>query len=150
MAGRGPAPKPSDRRARGNKDPIPTRTVAGEPVPQPPLTDGIEWNPRTREWWSMWGASPLSSDFTATDWSELLDTAMLHTAYWGGELKHAAELRLRAAKFGATPEDRQRLRIVYADADAKDAGRPSRAASPSRARYGNLLSLPGGAEGSGA
>jgi hypothetical protein len=124
MAGRGPTPKPAGRRARANADPNPTRTLASEPMPQPPLADGIAWHARTVEWWAMWGASPLAADFTATDWSELLDTAMLHTAYWGGELKHAAELRLRAAKFGATPEDRQRLRIVYADADQKDAARP--------------------------
>ena len=139
MAGRGPAPKPAGRRARANKDPQPTRTIAGEPAPQPPLTDGFDWHPRTEQWWQMWGASPLSEEFTATDWSELLDTAVLHSAYWGGELKHAGELRLRAAKFGATPEDRQRLRIVYADADEREAKRPP--ARPA-GQWGDLRALP--------
>jgi hypothetical protein len=142
MAGRGFPPKPAERRAGKSKDPHQTRTLANDPVAQPPLTEGIDWHPRTREWWAMWGASPLAADFSATDWSELLDTAMLHTAFWSGELKHAAELRLRAAKFGATPEDRQRLRIVYADADEKDAKRPAGVSASSRQRYGALKALP--------
>jgi hypothetical protein len=62
----------------------------------------------------MWADSPLSDDFTSTDWSELLDTARLHAAFWFGDNSVAAELRLRVAKFGATPEDRVRLRIQFA------------------------------------
>jgi hypothetical protein len=42
----------------------------------------------------------------------------------------ASELRLRMAKFGATPEDRARLRIVFADADEKDEKRASRQPDP--------------------
>jgi hypothetical protein len=52
----------------------------------------------------MWAASPLSADFTANDWSELLVAAVLHAEVWEGATKSAAELRLRVAKFGATPE----------------------------------------------
>ena len=77
----------------------------------------IAWPAQTRKWWQMWADSPLSNDFTATDWSELLDTARLHAEYWRGNLKVAGELRLRAAKYGATPEDRARLRIQFAMAD---------------------------------
>jgi hypothetical protein len=75
----------------------------------------------------MWAESPLAEEFTATDWSELLDTAVLHGAYWSGELRMAGELRLRVAKFGATPEDRARLRITFAVADEKErgAGKPA-------------------------
>lgn len=144
MAGTGPAPKDPSRRARGNKDPIPHRTLAAEPVAQPELPTGFPWHDRTRAWWAMWGSSPLSATFTATDWSELLDTAVLHSEFWSGETRHAAELRLRAAKFGATPEDRQRLRIFYADADAKDMRRPTPpiAGSMSQARYGVLKAVP--------
>ena len=37
-----------------------------------------------------------------------------------GDLKQAAELRLRVAKFGATPEDRMRLRLqIAAPGEAK-------------------------------
>lgn len=55
------------------------------------------------------GESPLSTEYTETDWSFLLDTAYLHALYWKGDFRVAGELRLRVAKFGATPEDRARL-----------------------------------------
>lgn len=128
MAGRGPAPKPPERRVRhGGTGAIPLRVIHAEPVTQPDLptveieVDGelveFRWPARTREWWLMWRDSPLSAEFTATDWSELLDTALLHARFWSGDARLAAELRLRVAKFGATPEDRARLRITFAQAD---------------------------------
>lgn len=80
----------------------------------------------------MWGASPLAPEFTANDWSELLDTAVIHSAFWAGDMKLAGELRLRVAKFGATPEDRARLRIQFAQADEADAKRPEKRAGGSR------------------
>lgn len=147
MAGRGPTPKPADSRARRNKDPQPIRVIHAEPVEQPSLPtfeverDGelteFVWPARTVEWWQMWGASPLSAEFTSTDWSELLDTALLHARFWSGDTKVAAELRLRVAKFGATPEDRARLRITFAQADAADEGRGTRQTAPA-ARFGDL------------
>lgn len=128
MAGRGPAPKHPDRRG-GHQRSAALRVIVAPPMPQPDLPDALEWPAATRDWWAMWGTSPLSADFTATDWSYLLDTALLHARVWSGQPSHAAELRLRVAKFGATPEDRARLRITFAQADAADAGRGTRAAS---------------------
>lgn len=135
MAGRGPAPKPPERRAGKSKDPFPLRVIRADPVEQPDLPtfevehDGelteFVWPARTREWWSMWRESPLSTEFTATDWSELLDTAVIHARFWRGDVKMAGELRLRVAKFGATPEDRARLRITFAQADEAEEKRKS-------------------------
>ena len=68
----------------------------------------------------MWAESPLSADFTETDWDFLLDTALIHARYWMGTMSLAGELRLRVAKFGATPEDRARLRIQFASADESE------------------------------
>ena len=68
----------------------------------------------------MWGESPLSAEFTETDWSELMDTAAIHGHFWKGDVKVAAELRLRVAKHGATQEDRARLRIQFATAEKAD------------------------------
>jgi hypothetical protein len=73
----------------------------------------------------MWGRSALADTFTENDWSALLDTATLHARFWRGEVSVAPELRLREAKFGATPEDRARLRIQWANADEADAKRPA-------------------------
>lgn len=127
MAGRGPQPKAVEKRARTNVDPIPVRVLPAVLAMQPDLPDGILWPVQTLTWWAMWRDTPLSVDFTATDWSELLDAALLHAKVWGeGDLKWLPELRLRTAKFGATPEDRARLRIQFAQADEADLRRPPR------------------------
>lgn len=146
MAGRGPAPKDPTRRARRNSDPVPMRVIEAKPSSQPDLPEtfpmlmkqgfdtvvvAMVWPAETLRWWRMWAESPLSADFTETDWSELLDTARLHAEYWTGRTGVASELRLRVAKFGATPEDRARLRITFAAADEAD---EKRAAPKSSAR----------------
>ena len=144
MAGVGPAPKDPARRARRNADPVPLRVIESRPVEQPRLPDfqvvgddGLEefrWPDATRTWWQMWAESPLSADFTETDWAFLMDTAVLHARYWKGDTKVAGELRLRVAKFGATPEDRARLRITFATADDVEDKAPASTASSARAR----------------
>lgn len=142
MAGQGPAPKPADRRARRNKDPIGTTVLQFVHGEQPFLPADVDWHPQTVEWWSVWARTPLAATFTETDWQFLLDTAVLHHKLWrDGNVKVMAELRLRVAKFGATPEDRARLRIVFADADEKDEKRRIEGSSSSSAgavRYNGL------------
>jgi hypothetical protein len=132
MAGRGPAPKPADKRARRNADVVQLRVVQALPAAKPVLPefeversykiDGnvhtemvpFVWPEPTVAWWSMLDAHPLKGEFTDLDWSYLLDTAMLHAEYWRGHTRHAGELRLREAKYGFTPEDRLRLRLQFA------------------------------------
>jgi hypothetical protein len=147
MAGRGPAPKPADKRARRNADPIPLRTYVVQATDQPALPDamptGPSWPAQTVAWWSMWAESPLSSDFTDSDWTFLLDTALLHAQLWLGDTRVAAELRQRVAKFGATPEDRARLRITFAAADEADGGEPAAKPRTARATYAGLRSVGG-------
>jgi hypothetical protein len=144
MAGRGPAPKPADRRARSNPDPVPQTVLNARPVKAPSLPRDVDWHPRTKAWWNTWKSSPQASTFTATDWSFLLDTALMHHAMWSkGQWTLAAEVRLRVAKFGATPEDRARLRMVFAGGGqaepAEDA--PAGTPSPARARRGPLRAV---------
>jgi len=130
MAGRGPTPKDPNKRARANKDIIPLRTVLVEPVLQPDLPefdvevrpkDGepymvpFVWPVATRGWWAQLGLHPLAGEFIETDWSYLMDTALIHAAFWRGRIEQASELRLREAKYGFTPEDRLRLRIQFAE-----------------------------------
>lgn len=113
MAGRGPAPK--DGAVRRNR-PAPTTLVTPDGKTHgPELPESIDWPDATREWWSTWRTCAQASTFTDTDWSFLLDTAILHMEFWDGDRSVAAELRLRAAKFGATPEDRQRLKIAVGE-----------------------------------
>lgn len=142
MAGRGFAPKDPDRRARRNKDPIGSTVLVFTPGEQPFLPADVDWHPQTIEWWSMWRETAQANTFTATDWSFLLDTALIHTKFWTGDMRAAGELRLRVAKFGATPEDRARLRMVFADADEKDAKRSGASSQPgARTPYGNLRAV---------
>jgi hypothetical protein len=76
------------------------------------LPDGEVWHPATLRWWQRWCESPLTDNLPAVDWSELAACAVLHHEYMRKRtFTLASELRLRMAKFGATPEDRARLRI---------------------------------------
>lgn len=146
MAGAGPPPKDPSRRARRNKDPVALRVIESDPVVQPELPEtmpkGLPWPQETVDWWSMWGSDPLAADFRATDWSELMDTAVVHGAYWSGDFSQAGELRLRTARHGATAADRARLRITYAQADeADEKRRTSRSGADVRGRYKGLKAV---------
>ena len=156
MAGVGPPPKDPKRRARKNSDPVPQTVLRHEVAEAPALPDfrverdgelvEFVWPERTREWWQMWEESPQAEHFGSTDWEFLLDTALIHAKVWRGDLSALPELRLRVAKFGATMEDRARLRMVFAAADEADAKRPAGGQS-ARERYGRLRALPGGQDG---
>jgi hypothetical protein len=157
MAGNGPPPKDPRRRARRNADPNPTTTLRRDKVTPPKLPaegpHGLPWPAATRSWFDRWKASPQAAEFSATDWDFLLDTAVLHAALWRGDTKAAPELRLRVAKFGATVEDRARLRMTFAAADEADAkrARGGKAATQSKAksRFGDLRLVEGGAVAAG-
>jgi hypothetical protein len=95
-----------------------------------------DWHPRTLAWWDTWRRSPLAQEFGQTDWDFLIDTAFLHSQMWGGEVRLAGEVRLRAAKFGATPEDRLRLK-VQVDQEAEQV---AKAPAP-KARKARLLNV---------
>lgn len=146
----GVPPKDPKRRARNNKDPIPTRVVDIEPMAPPPdlpadlIPADEQWHPATLRWWKRWCESPLAAQLPAVDWSELEALAAMHHMFMTYRYYSlAAELRLRMAKFGATPEDRARLRIQIATADEKDGQRPGeRETSSSRQRRGTLHTLP--------
>ncbi len=130
MAGMGPAPKPKGRRARRNADTVPTTILRFQEAEQPPLPENQAWPEETLEWWKMWAESPQAEHFGITDWEFLKDTALLHAMLWGnGDTSVLAELRIRVAKFGATPEDRARLRMQFAEADERDGRRKSTAPS---------------------
>lgn len=146
MAGKGPAPK--GNAVRRNAKVIALRVIEADPAEQPELPEfnikitvkgevyekRFDWPDQTRDWWTMWRESPLAKEFTMNDWSELLDTALLHAALWNGDLSVSNELRLRVAKFGATPEDRARLRIQFANAGTAEAKEQQTASRGSSAR----------------
>ncbi len=140
MGGRGQAPKDPEKRVRRNADPIPTSELTtddelrGPELPDDALDE--PWHPQTLRWWHTWRTCPQAQTFLQTDWDFLLDTALMHHTMWAkGRWEFAAELRLRAAKFGATPEDRQRLRMKVTDLDKPAT---SAAEAPTTTHYGHL------------
>lgn len=139
IAGGAPPKHPSERRRR-NADPNPRTQVApDDELRGPELPDEIVWHPMTRRWWDVWRRSPQAQAMGDTDWSFLLDTALLHHEMWQtGDTSRAAEVRLRSAKHGATAEDRLRLRmdIMAPEADEPEPDTGKRAST--RKRRGNL------------
>ena len=117
MAGRGPAPKdPSQRRRQNKPEQFDVITPDGK-LHGPDLPDTHDWPDATSAWWETWRTCALAPKFTKTDWAFLLDTAVLHADFWLGNRALAGELRLRVAKFGATVEDRARLKVEIGDPD---------------------------------
>lgn len=117
-----PGPAPDPRAIRRNKPPEKELIrsdgkLRGFELPDGYLTDkhGEEedWHPATIAWWDAWRRSPQAAAMLSEpDWYELLNTALIHHNMWkNGRWEFASEVRLRVAKFGATPEDRNRLRM---------------------------------------
>ena len=129
----GPAPKAMGTKAGRSADRVPFRVMGLPVAPQPELPeffrmfDGerprkIKYPDETRKWWDAWRTSPLNDGFTEHDWDYLLEAAILHAQFHLDidRMKCASELRQRMAKFGATPEDRAKLRIVSVTADTAE------------------------------
>jgi len=115
MAGRGPAPKGQRARDRDTPEFVElevTTELYGHPLPEGILPDGESWHPQTLALWDSLREFPLMAGEPALGWAFLVDTALLHHAMWtNGKWELAGELRLRVAKYAATPEDRMRLKV---------------------------------------
>lgn len=117
MAGHGPAPK--GERARDRDTPESTTltepdegVLFGAALPDGVLPGGEAWHPQTLALWDALRRNPLLAAEPALGWEFLIDTALMHHTMWTkGRWEFASEVRLRVAKFGATPEDRMRLKL---------------------------------------
>lgn len=140
VAGVGPAPKDPEKRVRRNAVPAQTEVtpddeLRGPDLPDDALDEGELWHPRTLAWWDTWRRSAQAQTFQPTDWDFLLDTALMHHTMWAKKRwEFAAELRLRSAKFGATPEDRARLRLKVTEPEKPKPAQPEKPGG----RYGHL------------
>lgn len=126
MAGQGPAPKVKHSRTRDDFQFTELENTGDWYGPE--LPEGIDWHPMTRAWWDALRAFPLMADQDEWSWAFMLDTALMHHTMWSkGQWTFAAEIRLRVAKYGATPEDRMRLKlkVVTPGDDAGPARRPT-------------------------
>ncbi|MDR1265921.1 MAG: hypothetical protein LBK42_10290 [Propionibacteriaceae bacterium] len=101
----------------------------------------MDWHPMTKQWWEHWRRSPQAARMLSDpDWDFLLDTALMHHAMWRNQRwEFASEIRLRVAKFGATPEDRMRLKAEIESPEEAPAGRTAAGVSSLAERRGRLL-----------
>jgi hypothetical protein len=122
--GRAPSPQLSRPNDQARREAASTKVAADGVLRGPELPDG-EWHERTLAWWQTWRRSPQAQAFAETDWDVLAETALLHTRMWNGQVSIAPELRLRVAKFGATVEDRLRLKmLIQSDIDEVKTAKP--------------------------
>lgn len=143
MPGRGVAPKAVRSRGRDSAaraaemtQVADTGELHGPELPDDAISE--PWHPMTIRLWETLRGNPMLVDLPDLDWQFLIDTALMHHIMWAtGKFTHAQEIRLRLAKFGATPEDRMRLKMqIVTPSDANPA--PIRPADESLARRRNL------------
>lgn len=115
-------PKPKDNAQRRNKhehaQTLSSSTTEGRALP-PGL--GIK-SAGARRFWRTWATSPQAGAWAETDWAELEITVKLVDAFYQGDVKLAGEIRQRVAKWGATTEDRARLRMSLEGPEDQDQG----------------------------
>ena len=147
MAGKGPAPKPREKRARRNADPAAQRVFIAAPADQPALTEllghanpitNVEWQPATLLLWQQLAEFPTTANLQAAQWSSLARAVMIDDALVSGAVSVAAEARLRLAKFGIDPDDLARLRVSIVAADEAEERRDTKPRESARQRRGAL------------
>lgn len=149
MAGRGPAPKRPQDRARTNKDGAEWRVITMSPEAQPALEDVLgdvnpvtdePWRPSSRTFWGQLGGHPTTRALLPAQWSSLARAVAYDEAALVGKCS-ASEARLRLAKFGIDPDDMLRLRVQVVAADeAERRGSAAKSAPSARERRGPLTS----------
>lgn len=124
MGTRGPTPKENAVRRNEHEYAVELSPEAqpGRPLPKtlPVSTAGA------KRFWKTWSESPQSATWMETDWAELEITTLLVDELYKGETKLAGEIRQRVAKWGATNEDRARLRMKFEKQPEEDPESPSK------------------------
>ncbi|WP_456302761.1 phage terminase small subunit [Streptomyces mirabilis] len=122
---RGPAPKDNAQRRNVHQH---AQSLPAEAQPGRELPRGLGiTTPGAKRFWRTWSTAPQTAAWTETDWAELELTAKLVDGLFKGDLKLAGEIRQRVAKWGATVEDRARLRMTFEKPDENESVVPSEA-----------------------
>ncbi|MGW2864282.1 phage terminase small subunit [Streptomyces sp. NPDC001205] len=110
---RGPAPNPNAVR-RNTNHALGEKTLSGQAGEgrELPKALGIS-TAGAKRFWRTWASSPQTEDWLETDWAELEIVTKLVDAFYLGDMKYAGEIRQRVGKWGATTEDRARLRMSF-------------------------------------
>lgn len=137
------AKKHPSTRARTNKAATAASLPAEGPMREAPglpaRPDGSEWHPAVGEMWADVWASPMASEYVASDVHQLVVLAHLthdfHTARTASGRREAAiEIRLQRQAFGLDPYARRRLEwSIVTTEDAKDRRTARKGAPPAKA-----------------
>jgi hypothetical protein len=149
ISGRAPSARSRNRNPKTYEwVPVENTPYTG-PSPELPAKAGRQrWHRETVAWWDAVRRMPHCRLWAEGDWRFAIETAVLVEEFWRGELKVAAELRLRSAKLGLTHEDRLKLRIRYTTPDTDNAvTEPPAAVARLDARRRRLTTKDGGGGG---
>ncbi|GAA0406283.1 hypothetical protein GCM10010357_29070 [Streptomyces luteireticuli] len=126
---RGPAPSPNARRrnathALGEHELTPT-SGEGRALPDAlGITTG-----GARRFWKTWASAPQTQHWLETDWAELEITTKLVDEFYSGNVRLAGEIRQRVGRWGATTEDRARLRMNFDEQVEEEAAKAAQEAA---------------------
>ncbi|MGW4446458.1 phage terminase small subunit [Streptomyces sp. NPDC004682] len=119
---RGPSPKPNAARRNVHEH---AQELARDVQPGRELPRVLNVSTGgAKRFWKTWSQSPQTANWVETDWAELEITTKLVDEFFKGDTKLAGEIRQRVAKWGATVEDRNRLRMKLEDPES-DADNPT-------------------------
>ncbi|MFF1450159.1 hypothetical protein ACFVYF_18770 [Streptomyces sp. NPDC058274] len=124
-------PKPKENAVRRNKHEH-AQALSGSATEGRALPPGLGIKTAgAKRFWRTWATSPQAGKWIETDWAELEITTKLVDTFYQGDTKVAGEIRQRVAKWGATVEDRARLRMsIEDDAQGQDQADGTAAADP--------------------
>lgn len=142
MGRSGPPPMdPSQRKRRNATLPMTELPRASSAAAAPELPGRSKYLAQTRAWYRTWCESGQATQFSPTDWQRLHMLApivdqyhrLLQTNQVDKAVKLLSQIERSEARFGATADDRQRLRWKLAALDDSGAT-PIRQAQTSRRR----------------
>lgn len=106
----------------------------------PELPACQEWRQETRDWYELWRRHEIAPFLEPSDWSHLQSTALLVDLFWSEDVKPGtkvtlwAEIRRCQASYGATVQDRLKLRMRFVDSEPQKGSEP-----PKKVDYSDLL-----------
>ncbi|QKW48859.1 hypothetical protein HUT08_04110 [Streptomyces buecherae] len=128
---RGPAPDPNARR-RNREHALGEHALTAEPGEGRALPKALGVTTGgAKRFWRTWAAAPQTRHWLETDWAELELTTRIVDAFYQGDVRLAGEIRQRVGRWGATTEDRARLRMNFDKQADEEATKAAQEASNS-------------------
>jgi len=138
MAGMGPPPNPNARRTNNRASGFTTLTE-GRKGPAPKLPERLDgdWSPAVLEAWKRWWKSPQATQWTDSDFPNVVLLATFLKGAIEGSTSAATEFRQWSDRLGLNPLARLRNRwLIENGSEAEGAAKAAEAVTP-----GNVVQL---------